>query len=259
MSEHAGRSLSLPSDKLVALSAVASRIQAVFGGTYLAGLWKGDLLRELLWHCQRSGPEDFKAPSWSWVSVSGGLVNFFTKELLSNDRELAQIVDTSVIRSTSNIFGSVSSGTITIRGKLILSTFRGRESPKYIHDCIRVELTGCSEIYGLTDMPLVACDAPIAKDNDYTEASTRRIRYSEKGSTPDDWHMAAEFPVWILPLLQEIGLHGRDIPICLVLGRSMDWAGCFERLGVIFMVQYHDTPKAEVFLNGYPDQEVTLV
>ena len=40
--------LTYSKDKLAALSGVASELQAITGDHYLAGMWKGDLLRQLL-------------------------------------------------------------------------------------------------------------------------------------------------------------------------------------------------------------------
>ena len=119
--EYTKRNLTKRSDKLVALSAVASRFQSVHRGTYLAGLWKEDLLRELLWKASDNadGPEPDFTPSWSWASVRGGVEYGLEFE---DDVYLAEVIDSSVVSATSNPFGSVSEGIVKLRGKM----FQGR-------------------------------------------------------------------------------------------------------------------------------------
>ncbi|KLU90825.1 hypothetical protein MAPG_09351 [Magnaporthiopsis poae ATCC 64411] len=74
---------SFASDKLVALSSIATMLGYITGGTYIAGHWIETLGRSLLWSVsyawstveQAAAPRQQKndkrrdAPSWSWVSV----------------------------------------------------------------------------------------------------------------------------------------------------------------------------------------------
>ncbi|XXH01530.1 hypothetical protein Hte_007890 [Hypoxylon texense] len=66
-------------DKLVAISAVASRIQEGLKGldAYVSGLWLSQLPHQLLW-CRRSSSKPSPsyydtAPSWSWASLTAGV------------------------------------------------------------------------------------------------------------------------------------------------------------------------------------------
>ncbi|KAF4636811.1 hypothetical protein G7Y89_g1261 [Cudoniella acicularis] len=68
--------LSVPTDKLVAISGLSRRFASTFGITYLAGLWKEDLLLYLLWRIGHSNrrpkqhrSEALRAPTWSWAST----------------------------------------------------------------------------------------------------------------------------------------------------------------------------------------------
>ncbi|KAF5007405.1 hypothetical protein FDECE_6253 [Fusarium decemcellulare] len=68
--------LTFPSDKLIAVSAIAKQIAAVFQDEYVAGLWRRFLEADLLWHVDSvaSDPSRYQryvAPSWSWASVKG--------------------------------------------------------------------------------------------------------------------------------------------------------------------------------------------
>jgi hypothetical protein len=121
-------------DRLVAISGLAR----IYGDmsrnpTYVAGLWKEDLIRGLLWHVKgttlipkRSAgdnstcQEDF--PSWSWVSV--GAEQVVQNDLKTNDclRALSEIENIQVdLVDPRDPFGAIKSGrvaSITIRGQL---------------------------------------------------------------------------------------------------------------------------------------------
>ncbi|PMD22592.1 HET-domain-containing protein [Hyaloscypha hepaticicola] len=92
LTDYTKRALTVPSDKLVALSAVAQRFaERARGGsylTYLAGIWLEHLPFGLLWYNDNdddasesqshptSRASSWRAPSWSWASMDGPL-NFF--------------------------------------------------------------------------------------------------------------------------------------------------------------------------------------
>ncbi|CAM1507508.1 Fc.00g071490.m01.CDS01 [Cosmosporella sp. VM-42] len=75
------RLLTVPTDRILAASGVAERFGHIFEDEYLAGLWRKDLVRELLWHVTssngnsnlRSRPNGYQGPSWSWTSVNSGV------------------------------------------------------------------------------------------------------------------------------------------------------------------------------------------
>ena len=87
ISDFTGRNLTVGSDTLPALSGIASAFQNLLKDQYSAGLWKDDLVRGLLWN--RAHPNknqlpstamtmtgrQYRAPSWSWASTSGGRVH----------------------------------------------------------------------------------------------------------------------------------------------------------------------------------------
>lgn len=89
LEEYTARKLTVEVDKFPALSGVAERIAQLTGDEYIAGLWKGDFARGLLWgsrpitkfrveneKVEQPGvswtrPKKKIAPSWSWASVVG--------------------------------------------------------------------------------------------------------------------------------------------------------------------------------------------
>ena len=115
------RGLSDPSDKLPALSAIASRYQKATNDRYCAGLWKTSLLKGLKWQVgepKRDRPSIYRAPTWSWASIFGEI--FVTEYKPPTEHSVARstaILDVRVTPENEMApFGKVSEGTLTIRG-----------------------------------------------------------------------------------------------------------------------------------------------
>ncbi|KAE9370130.1 HET-domain-containing protein, partial [Stipitochalara longipes BDJ] len=70
--EYSNKKVTFDKDKLVALSGVARLFAARFGTTYIAGLWKEDLITQLIWRTleQEDGGVRNSIPSWSWAAVN---------------------------------------------------------------------------------------------------------------------------------------------------------------------------------------------
>ncbi|KAF8860218.1 HET-domain-containing protein [Acephala macrosclerotiorum] len=71
---YSGYGLTVETDKLIAISGIAKRIQEISDDQYLAGMWKSHLPVGLLWRVWRSRrpyalSASYRAPSWSWASV----------------------------------------------------------------------------------------------------------------------------------------------------------------------------------------------
>ena len=79
ISEYTRCQLTYSSDKLPAISGLASIFQRNTGYTYIAGLWEEDLINNLLWFCPSTTTDhqpvtegsgcEYRGPSWSWVST----------------------------------------------------------------------------------------------------------------------------------------------------------------------------------------------
>ncbi|KAK4225941.1 heterokaryon incompatibility protein-domain-containing protein [Podospora fimiseda] len=70
---YSGRKLAYTSDRLPGISGLATKHCHTTGnqrGEYLAGLWRGELLRGLLWYSETESTSNDHAPSWSWASSS---------------------------------------------------------------------------------------------------------------------------------------------------------------------------------------------
>jgi hypothetical protein len=82
VSSYTHRGLTNPDDRAIAILGLAQYLsRSSLGGSgpgYLAGLWKQDLAKSLLWYVRlglETRPLTTRAPTWSWLSVQGGIVN----------------------------------------------------------------------------------------------------------------------------------------------------------------------------------------
>ena len=134
------RMLSLSTDKLVAISGMARRMQQKSRDTYVAGLWKNDLLFGLLWSVHPIKPEyaackrtaEYVAPSWSWASTERGSLWFLgragravlptgwsaSKDITAHVQHVPKVIDVGVYPSGSDPFGQLKGGFITIHGRV---------------------------------------------------------------------------------------------------------------------------------------------
>ncbi|KAI0653360.1 heterokaryon incompatibility protein-domain-containing protein [Cubamyces menziesii] len=73
VSDYTRAKLSNPTDKLIAISAVAEMFAPFLGPEYVAGLWRPSLLTDLLWDsCDQKlwrRQTEYRDPSWSWAST----------------------------------------------------------------------------------------------------------------------------------------------------------------------------------------------
>ncbi|KAK3899435.1 heterokaryon incompatibility protein-domain-containing protein, partial [Staphylotrichum tortipilum] len=130
LGSYANLGLSRESDQLPALAGLAKVMFDITQDQYLAGLWKEDLHRGLLWNKFTRNKslaerlDSLRAPSWSWVSQPGHMEYGLCGPTFWGDRHLrpaySDIDAWTVLQGAQlNQFGEVKSGTIRLRGKVI--------------------------------------------------------------------------------------------------------------------------------------------
>ncbi|CAG8955872.1 hypothetical protein HYFRA_00008722 [Hymenoscyphus fraxineus] len=123
-------------DRLPALSGLASSFSQRLNCAYLAGLWEHDLWRGLLWqrpeafgrkaNCRRLEGKASSIPTWSWASIirvgelDAPIFDFasLTNADLEKDERFA-VISAKCTPSTTNVFGHVSGGMLQLRGALV--------------------------------------------------------------------------------------------------------------------------------------------
>ena len=118
LSSYTHASLTKSEDKLIALAGIACELSPDISDGYIAGLWKDHIATELLWYVDldtvSSRQKQYRAPSFSWASVDGGIVPGEWQK----DDVLIEVQEAVTATETSNPFGSVESGLLRVRGTL---------------------------------------------------------------------------------------------------------------------------------------------
>lgn len=160
--------LTKDSDKLVAIAGVAEAMQERLRHRYVAGLWEGNLLTELLWSAIQADeprPNPCIAPTWSWLSTNS-TVSVTTQDPPEHIwRELATVVSTGVdLVDPSYATGNIHPGAIIqLRG--YLKPAEWDLVPKYRADDFRRYQVTCDGFHesrqSLTDgMPVPTTGLP---------------------------------------------------------------------------------------------------
>jgi hypothetical protein len=119
--EYTARQITYHGDTFAALAGIASSLKARYKSRYLAGLWECSIPNDLLW--QRIGssldrPEEFDAPSWSWLSVKGHVM--FGRGNPRTSVPDAEYVGCDVKTTNEDEFGAVApGGTLRLRARLL--------------------------------------------------------------------------------------------------------------------------------------------
>lgn len=239
LTPYSRRILTKSTDKLVALTAVASRLQSEYGFTYLAGLWKDDLIHELLWYVNLFGrirnqpqtyQERFYAPSWSWVSVHAPMS---WRPFRGNDGmhvPLAQVLEAFTSPSTLNPFGPVSDGHIKISALRwhITVACDGADGRWTITKTETAGLSSGNIFSSELELDTRLHVTTVTDGMTQMEHSiARRLRHGER-----EEDRKSELTLPAIPLI--VSWYSiRDYPSIdgLILQDSVTRAGCFERLG----------------------------
>lgn len=128
--EYSTRAFTRWSDRLPALSGLASELEPNLNSDYMAGIWSNDL-HGLLWATDYNAPFAFqtnnKGPSWSWVSAHGPINYSWLQEALNYAGEDLSFPTARVsyheILAGDNPPGTSSNGLIRVtgRGRLVTS------------------------------------------------------------------------------------------------------------------------------------------
>ncbi|KAK5659124.1 hypothetical protein OQA88_1214 [Cercophora sp. LCS_1] len=121
--------LTIPEDKLSAVSGIALVFYHLLDGRYMAGHWGSGFHWYLCWESDAARFDGvYIAPTWSWASINGPVR--FCKEL---SRELSKLISFNATPATSDPFGRLQPGAfIRLRGPI--STLEGLTRSHDVYD-----------------------------------------------------------------------------------------------------------------------------
>ncbi|KAH6844684.1 heterokaryon incompatibility protein-domain-containing protein [Chaetomium sp. MPI-CAGE-AT-0009] len=120
------RSLSFPTDRLPAISGLARAIQRSTSADYVAGIWLQDLKRSLNWKPQDDigpCPSTYRAPSFSWASIDGGIFMYTAADSLP---DIVSVVSWDVETKGQDPLGEIKHASLTVNGFVHTATITHR-------------------------------------------------------------------------------------------------------------------------------------
>ncbi|KAH8430548.1 HET domain-containing protein [Aspergillus melleus] len=235
--EYSTKLLTCHEDKLPALSSIAEVFARSLSEQYLAGLWRGNIISDLLWTgvilgpiasknkpstrppSRLTRPRSWRAPSWSFVSVEGH-IRF--RIFRSYSDKVAELIDCTVIPISAQApYGQVESADIRLHAFLL----PGRP----------VKAEGITQFHTeseLRDSPLKPPRRVILGNVYYDIAAEKSTAWNSKNDVIESNYgvMRDTEPLWCCPLLAcrsgtFIDLWG------LVVARLLN--GLYHRVGVV--------------------------
>ncbi|KAK9790464.1 putative Heterokaryon incompatibility protein [Seiridium cardinale] len=175
-----------PMDKLVAISGMAKEFSLLLEDEYAAGLWRKNLVDDLLWYTievpgrYARRPESYRAPSWSWASVDAPVL--FADDL--DVEEYVQVLHVEINPVHTDLTMEIRSASIFLCGYLIETTILRDEDEigrtwyfdtkenhvqgRYVCFPLRNDIMG--RLWGL-----ILCAATGSKDGVYTRVGVFNI------------------------------------------------------------------------------------
>ena len=128
VSAYSSGSLTKNTDKIAAFAGAAEHFQILSGGlTYTCGMWKENMPSDLLWWSDLSTPtggilpqrpQQYRAPSWSWLSLDNALIENRDRYNLDK-RSLVEILDVTVKNLGHDKYGPITAAALQMTGILI--------------------------------------------------------------------------------------------------------------------------------------------
>jgi hypothetical protein len=161
---YSSRKLTYETDKLPAISGLAAAVATIRArDVYLAGLWKDDLIRGLLWTAVPSGPGAIherisSIPTWSWASYRDGVSFLALKDIIEGPQWIGTVdflvshmmegeypAKLTARTNTSNQFpfGEVKGGTMqvtTLMNTYDIGVHPGSSVYHILHNTLRVNI-----------------------------------------------------------------------------------------------------------------------
>ena len=255
--------LTKESDRLPALSGLASTIVKATEDTYLAGLWENDIILGLQWYNmqgEKDGnksylPPAYRAPTWSWASIECPSLDFTLRGIREEYIIHANLLETRISPLGKDPLGEVSQGDITLRGPVLSAMLRVRLGAKTRFEyAIQSQPTtdGAWIDLKLLDVSASAASSVVFHPdvdlnvNVFINSKNNILRTFTRSSTPlkPDGRLekGIQAPVLLLRLstFHRMGFNkaeerqGKKTTNYLVLGVSTRDSNVYERLGLLW-------------------------
>lgn len=227
---YTSRQLTFASDKLPAVSGIASLMPQASNDKYLAGLWRNNLIIDLLWQVMPSSsrtstvmtypPDEQSAPSWSWASLSQGVL----WNQYNSFEPLASILEAECAVEGVNPYGAVNWGYVKLTGRILPCLVKqGHQHHAYYQ---KPDCSMSMEQWFMGDGLLVG------RTFGEGETSTRlACRYSTSMATQDSSSNTFPAGAFFFCLGRTGVMHYNHVGLIVTMSEKQP--GCMERIGNI--------------------------
>ena len=234
-------------DKLPALAGLASRFSKMKNSdVYLAGLWRTHLPLHLMWELEgpATRPTTWRAPSWSWASLDGGLryyVDYDQDYLITFQDYRRQLV------AEESPFGGLAEASLTVEGCLGRTTRFLYTSGTETHELLGTSQleTGRRRVLDGKSMLQTGREAghrSFTIDTDADKLSPQPMQEKISNEEKDGVTVLGQDTVWLLPVkvLYTSDLTQRKWKQGLLLAAGA--ADTYRRIGT-FTLEYGTTEE----------------
>ncbi|KAH7393073.1 heterokaryon incompatibility protein-domain-containing protein [Pyrenochaeta sp. MPI-SDFR-AT-0127] len=127
------RHLTVASDRLIAISALANATYARYPVPYIAGLWRDSMIQGMMWQNQGLGGKNttYRCPAWSWVSQEFGVEYLESVDIRKDTKDprgwwtayCPDVVNVKWISDPTTQFADVISASIYLKTKISIGVF----------------------------------------------------------------------------------------------------------------------------------------
>lgn len=254
--DYCKRSLTNCMDILPAISGLAKTMNECLDSPYLAGIWKNNFSKDILWRTtslylrDAAQPTVYLAPSFSWASIGGPIsYGMGIHDIYSEYVSVATLSDSEVSPLGDDLFGQVHDGRLTLRGYLIKTSlvWKPKDYTPYSIS-LKYELMPLSSELTI-DTALQATDnirphrtSSLTCCRLYTQ--TAYSRYSRRHYDGlNDWLKKLLYPedfvapvdCWLLYVGYYRERYNKARHVFLVLGKSPRVRNAYERIGLFYL------------------------
>ncbi|ETS78806.1 hypothetical protein PFICI_08659 [Pestalotiopsis fici W106-1] len=220
--------LTYDTDRLAALSGIVKEVQRNTGDEYVAGLWKKDLLLQLLWHSKylysSNRTQQYTAPTWSWASTGTAVWHGLTPDrFYYGQKNRVQVLCKLVEAQTSPMMdqdntGAIKAGFLRLQGslreaRLSQSDPKGKAKPYWTVGHSRKKIAFLPDV-------ITPADLNKPQDNDHYKRCLKRVF---RWSLDENKHIILQPTITVHPPTQSVFL----LPILSTIG-----AGIFATMGL---------------------------
>lgn len=239
---YSGLKLTLETDRLPALSAIATLLQAKTNDTYLAGLWQSCLVKDLMWYnrrlrhkhaelCSACNPSRavYRAPSWSWVSAERP-VKYDRLRFNSYDwHTTIQVHESNCEIAGANPTGEVTDGFVCLSGPVMPAVLTMRLFSNGETSFLFGISAKAYNLWFYPDRPLANCNGSKLSQGAENAAEPAAHGYRRQNERLEAGK------VWLLLVAERARLEPQRR--FLVLKQSNRVHGTYERLGLVCLRQ----------------------